>query len=244
MMGRGASGPRWAWSPTRQQPRPLQRRGEQGGAVEARITPDGPRLWRLEESRFHNRRFSPTLRTRPGPRKRCVRRPQRASAMFTQPAPRVSILLADAAQWEVMRHTAEILDQFGVAYESYVVQWNEILALAKYLSDAQSRGTAVVIAGSSGGVALAALCAAYTLLPVLGVPLAGPHLAGIDALLATVQAPPLNPVATLALGKAGAVNAALLAVAILANAQPNLRAQLEAYRAELAAKVLSQTLPP
>ncbi len=152
--------------------------------------------------------------------------------------------MADAAQWEVMRHTAETLDRFGVTHESYVVQGHEVRGLAEYLGDAESRGTAVVIAGSSGGAVLAALCAAHTLLPVLGVPLAGPHLAGIDSLLATVQAPPRVPVATLALGKAGAVNAALLAVAILANAQPDLRAQLEAYRAELAAKVLNQTLPP
>ncbi|MCL6503374.1 MAG: AIR carboxylase family protein [Pirellulales bacterium] len=161
----------------------------------------------------------------------------------TPPSPRVLLLLTDQADGEVMRHAAEMLERFGVPYEQRVAALHAPSALAELLQDAESRGTAVIIAGSRGGVSLAAACAAHSLLPVLGVPLPGPNLAGLDALLATVQAPAQLPVATLALGKAGAANAALLAVAILANSRPELRAQLEGYRAELAAKVLGETLP-
>lgn len=171
-------------------------------------------------------------------------RPTLAASTTMVDVAKVSIVMAGAAEWEILRHAAETLDSFGVPYETHVAPPHQAAALVAYLKDAESRGAAVVIAASSGGTSLAALCSAHTLLPVLGVPLPGPHLAGFDSLLATVQAPPHVPVATLALGKAGATNAALLAVAILANFQPQLRVQLETYRAELAAKVLDETLPP
>jgi 5-(carboxyamino)imidazole ribonucleotide mutase len=114
---------------------------------------------------------------------------------------------------------------------------------SSYVSQAESRGVEVVIAAAGGAAHLAGVCAAHTLLPVLGVPMESASLKGLDSLLSTVQMPAGIPVGTLAIGPAGARNAALLAVAILANKRPDLREKLRHYRVEMSVKVLSETLP-
>ena len=142
-----------------------------------------------------------------------------------------------------MRHTAEVLDQFGVPNESRVASAHRSPELALRLaSEAEERGVEVVIAAAGGAAHLAGVVAAHTLLPVLGVPMETKALKGLDSLLSTVQMPAGIPVGTLAIGGAGARNAALLAVAILAAKRPELRDKLRRYRAEQAEKIAAETL--
>jgi 5-(carboxyamino)imidazole ribonucleotide mutase len=143
-----------------------------------------------------------------------------------------------------MRHTDETLTRFDVVHECRVISAHRTpAALTEFIADAERRGTEVIIAGAGGAAHLAGVAAAHTLLPVLGVPIDSSSLKGLDALLATVQMPGGIPVGTLAVGKAGAINAALLAVAILAGQRPELREKLRHFRAEQAKKVLSEKLP-
>lgn len=142
-----------------------------------------------------------------------------------------------------MRHCCEMLDRFGVAREAKVLSAHRTPGpTAEYVAGAESRGIEVVIAAAGGAAHLAGVVAAHTILPVLGVPMEGWSLNGLDALLATVQMPGGIPVGTLAIGKAGAVNAALLAVAILARSRPDLAGKLRDYRKEMAEKVLKEEL--
>jgi len=151
--------------------------------------------------------------------------------------------MGSKSDWETMRHCCEMLDRFGVAREAKVLSAHRTPGpTAEYVAGAEGRGIEVVIAAAGGAAHLAGVVAAHTILPVLGVPMEGWSLNGLDALLATVQMPGGIPVGTLAIGKAGAVNAALLAVAILARSRPDLAEKLRRYRKEMAEKVLKEEL--
>ena len=153
-----------------------------------------------------------------------------------EPAPLVGIIMGSKSDWDTMRHAAEILERFGVPHESKVVSAHRTPKLAaEYASSAESRGLQVIIAGAGGAAHLAGVVAAYTVAPVIGVPMQSAALNGLDSLLSIVQMPKGVPVATVAIGVSGAANAGLLAVAILATSRPDLRAKLQAYRDEMAA---------
>jgi 5-(carboxyamino)imidazole ribonucleotide mutase len=153
-------------------------------------------------------------------------------------APLVGIIMGSKSDWETMRHAAEILTRFEVPHESRVVSAHRTPSLmAEYASAAAGRGLAVIIAGAGGAAHLPGMVASHTILPVIGVPVQSAALGGLDSLLSIVQMPKGVPVATVAIGAAGAANAGLLAVAILASARPELRAKLQAYRDDIAADV-------
>ncbi len=157
--------------------------------------------------------------------------------------PLVNILMGSKSDWSTMQHTRDMLDQFGIANECRVLSAHRTPAeTTDYVSGAEERGVEVIIAAAGGAAHLAGVCAAHTVLPVLGVPMTGWATDGMDALLATVQMPRGIPVGTLAIGKAGAVNAALLAIAILANNRPELRQQIKDYRQSQAAAILAESL--
>ena len=158
--------------------------------------------------------------------------------------PLVGIVMGSKSDWETMKHASDTLARFGVAHECRVLSAHRTpAATTAYVASAEPRGIEVMIAAAGGAAHLAGVVAAHTLLPVLGVPMESASLKGLDSLLSTVQMPGGIPVGTLAIGKAGATNAALLAVAILANSRPELRAQLRAFRDEQTAKVLAEKLP-
>ena len=158
--------------------------------------------------------------------------------------PLVAVIMGSKSDWEVMRQADETLTKFEVPHECRVLSAHRTPAqTAEYISQAESRGVEVVIAAAGGAAHLAGVCAAHTLLPVLGVPMESAALKGMDSLLSTVQMPAGIPVGTLAIGPAGARNAALLAVAILANSRPELREKLRQFRTEQTDKVLRETLP-
>ena len=158
--------------------------------------------------------------------------------------PLVGVIMGSKSDWETMRHAADTLAGFAVPHESRVLSAHRTPELAaEYARTAEERGLEVIIAGAGGAAHLAGVVAAYTLLPVLGVPMESPALKGMDSLLSMVQMPGGIPVGTLAIGKAGATNSALLAVAILANKRPELREALRRFREEQARKVRQDTLP-
>src|SRR2546423_15057255 len=158
--------------------------------------------------------------------------------------PLVAVIMGSKTDWEAMRAASDTLKEFGVEHESRVLSAHRTPELAaEFASNAESRGIEVIIAGAGGAAHLAGVTAAYTVLPVLGVPMESASLKGMDSLLSTVQMPGGIPVGTLAIGKRGAKNAALLAIAILANHRPELRERLRQFRAEQTQKVLSETLP-
>jgi 5-(carboxyamino)imidazole ribonucleotide mutase len=146
--------------------------------------------------------------------------------------PEVGIIMGSASDWETMRHAAETLEQLGVAHETKIVSAHRTpKRLVAYAEAARGRGLKVVIAGAGGAAHLPGMVAAMTPLPVLGVPVESKALSGLDSLLSIVQMPAGIPVGTLAIGKAGAVNAALLAAAILATGNPPLAERLDRWRA-------------
>ena len=156
--------------------------------------------------------------------------------------PLVNILMGSKSDWEVMKNASDTLNQFGVAHECRVLSAHRTpKETAEYVSGAEGRGVEVVIAAAGGAAHLAGVCAAHTVLPVLGVPMES-KLLGLDSLLSTAQMPGGIPVGTLAVGKAGAVNAGLLAVAILGLGRPDLREKLKKFRSEQAAKILQEKL--
>ncbi len=175
------------------------------------------------------------------PPKRAPKTPRPEPA--APPKPLVGVIMGSKSDWDTMRHAAEILRDFDVPHECRVVsahrtpQW-----MAEYASTAESRGLRVIIAGAGGAAHLPGMVASQTLVPVLGVPVESKALSGMDSLLSIVQMPGGIPVGTLAIGRAGATNAGLLAVAILANHDPALREKLRTYREDLAAKVKKATL--
>jgi 5-(carboxyamino)imidazole ribonucleotide mutase len=156
----------------------------------------------------------------------------------------VAIIMGSKSDWEVMRQADEVLANFGVPHECRVLSAHRTPAqTAEYVNQAESRGIEVIVAAAGGAAHLAGVCAAHTLLPVLGVPMESAALKGLDSLLSTVQMPAGIPVGTLAIGAPGARNAALLAVAILANSRPELREKLRQFRTSQSEKVLRETLP-
>jgi 5-(carboxyamino)imidazole ribonucleotide mutase len=163
--------------------------------------------------------------------------------MSDEPKPLVAVIMGSRSDWETMRHADETLARFGIPRECAVVSAHRTPAhMAEYASSAEGRGIEVIIAGAGGAAHLPGMVAAHTLLPVLGVPVESRALKGLDSLLSIVQMPGGVPVATLAIGKAGATNAALLAVAILARAHAPLREKLRQFREEQTRKVLQDKL--
>jgi 5-(carboxyamino)imidazole ribonucleotide mutase len=156
--------------------------------------------------------------------------------------PLVNILMGSKSDWEVMKNASDTLAQFGVAHECRVLSAHRTpKETTDYVSGAEDRGVEVVIAAAGGAAHLAGVCAAHTVLPVLGVPMES-KLLGLDSLLSIAQMPGGIPVGTLAVGKAGAVNAALLAIAILGLKDPKLREKIKQYRADQAGKILKEKL--
>jgi 5-(carboxyamino)imidazole ribonucleotide mutase len=158
--------------------------------------------------------------------------------------PLVAVVMGSKSDWETMRHADSVLTEFGVPHLCRVMSAHRTPELASQFScAAEQEGLEVIIAAAGGAAHLAGVLAAYTLVPVLGVPMESNSLKGLDSLLSTVQMPAGIPVGTLAIGQPGARNAALLAVAILANTRPELREKLRAFRAKQKEKVAAETLP-
>ncbi len=152
--------------------------------------------------------------------------------------------MGSTSDWETMRHASETLERFGVAHEKRVVSAHRTPDLmASYAKEAEERGLELIVAGAGGAAHLPGMVAAHTTLPVLGVPVESRALSGEDSLLSIVQMPAGVPVGTLAIGRAGATNAALLAIAILANSRPELRKKLHEFREEQRNRVLESELP-
>ncbi|HMB29043.1 MAG TPA: 5-(carboxyamino)imidazole ribonucleotide mutase [Blastocatellia bacterium] len=163
--------------------------------------------------------------------------------MGIQEKPLVAVIMGSRSDWETMRHADEILTRFDVPHERRIISAHRTPGLmAEFAAAAESRGVEVIIAGAGGAAHLPGMVAAQTLIPVLGVPVESHALKGMDSLLSIAQMPGGIPVGTLAIGKAGAINAALLAVAILANSRPELREKLRKFREEQTAKVMNDTL--
>jgi 5-(carboxyamino)imidazole ribonucleotide mutase len=158
--------------------------------------------------------------------------------------PLVAVIMGSNSDWETMKHASDILTEFGIAHENKVISAHRTPALmTEFISSAEKRGLEAIIAGAGGAAHLAGVAAAQTLIPVLGVPIESQSLKGLDSLLSIVQMPGGIPVGTLAIGKAGAKNAALLAIAMLANSRPDLREKLRDFRKKQTEQVLKQTLP-
>ena len=159
-------------------------------------------------------------------------------------SPLVSIVMGSQSDWETMQHASSTLKDFAVDHECLIVSAHRTPAwLGVFANAAEGRGIEVIIAGAGGAAHLPGMTAAQTLIPVLGVPVESAALKGMDSLLSIVQMPGGVPVGTMAIGKAGAINAALLAVAILANSRPELRDKLRQFRANQTAAVRQQKLP-
>ncbi len=152
--------------------------------------------------------------------------------------------MGSSSDWETMKHTVEVLEQFGVEHEHHIVSAHRTpVWMAEFATAAESRGVEVIVAGAGGAAHLPGMVAAHTILPVLGVPVQSAALQGLDSLLSIVQMPGGVPVGTLAIGKAGATNAGILAVSILANSRPDLRVKLRQFRTEQTHKVQRERLP-
>jgi 5-(carboxyamino)imidazole ribonucleotide mutase len=157
----------------------------------------------------------------------------------------VGVVMGSSSDWDTMQHAVQILEQFGVAFEARVVSAHRMPDdMFAYAEAATARGLTAIIAGAGGAAHLPGMLAAKTPVPVLGVPVASKHLQGVDSLHSIVQMPKGVPVATFAIGAAGAANAALFAVAMLANGNPALREQLNAFRAAQTEVARAMTLPP
>jgi 5-(carboxyamino)imidazole ribonucleotide mutase len=171
--------------------------------------------------------------------------PQRIFMARSKDAPRVGILMGSDSDWDIMQHAADQLAAFDIPYEAKVLSAHRLPDdTFAYAESAASRGLACIIAGAGGAAHLAGILAAKTMLPVLGVPIPSKYLRGEDSLLSTVQMPKGIPVATFAIGEAGAANAALFVVAMLALDEPKLGKKLAVFRANQSAAVRAKTLPP
>jgi 5-(carboxyamino)imidazole ribonucleotide mutase len=160
-------------------------------------------------------------------------------------SPVIGIIMGSTSDWPTLEHAARTLEEFGVAWEAQVVSAHRTpQKLYDYAHAAAGRGLKAIIAGAGGAAHLPGMCAAMTPLPVLGVPVESKALKGIDSLLSIVQMPGGIPTATFAIGKPGAINAALFAVAQLATTQPELAEKLNAFRAKQTQSVLAADLPP
>lgn len=162
------------------------------------------------------------------------------SNQATAIAPLVGIIMGSSSDWPTMQHAAQVLEDFGIAYERRVVSAHRTPELLyDYAKTAESRGLQAIIAGAGGAAHLPGMTASMTLVPVLGVPVQSKALSGLDSLYSIVQMPGGIPVATFAIGNAGATNAALFAIAMLARSNPELAAKLQAFRDKQAAKVIA-----
>ena len=151
--------------------------------------------------------------------------------------------MGSSSDWETMKHTSDVLDKFAIVFEKHIVSAHRTpVWMAEFAGEAEARGIEVIIAGAGGAAHLPGMVAAHTVLPVLGVPVQSAALQGLDSLLSIVQMPGGVPVGTLAIGKAGATNAGLLAVSILANSRPDLRQRLRDFRTEQTEKVRQERL--
>lgn len=158
--------------------------------------------------------------------------------------PRVAVIMGSSSDWDTLTHAVEVLERFDVPYERQIVSAHRTPSwMAEFATGAEGRGIEVIIAGAGGAAHLPGMVAAHTVLPVIGVPVQSTALQGLDSLLSIVQMPGGVPVATVAIGKAGAVNAALFAIAILANSRPGLRAALKTFRDEQTRRVREERLP-
>ena len=156
----------------------------------------------------------------------------------------VGVVMGSSSDWDTMQHAVAILQQFGIAFEAQVVSAHRMPDdMFRFAEAAADRGLKAIIAGAGGAAHLPGMIAAKTTVPVLGVPVASRHLQGVDSLHSIVQMPKGVPVATFAIGNAGAANAALFAVALLANEDPALRAKLDAFRVEQTEAARNMTLP-
>jgi 5-(carboxyamino)imidazole ribonucleotide mutase len=163
--------------------------------------------------------------------------------MKTHENPLVAVIMGSKSDWETMQKSSEMLERFCVAHECKIVSAHRTPDLLfEFAKSAESRGIEVIIAGAGGAAHLPGMCASQTVLPVLGVPVEGKALKGMDSLLSIAQMPAGVPVGTLAIGQAGATNAALLAVSILANSRPELREKLREFRQEQTETVLKSEL--
>ena len=159
--------------------------------------------------------------------------------------PLVGVVMGSSSDWATMRHASELLTEFGIVHETRVVSAHRTPdAMYDYARSARERGVRCIIAGAGGAAHLPGMLAASTTVPVLGVPVPSRHLQGLDSLYSIVQMPKGVPVATFAIGDAGAANAALFAVAMFADGDAALSARLDAYRASLREQVAAMTLPP
>jgi 5-(carboxyamino)imidazole ribonucleotide mutase len=166
------------------------------------------------------------------------------SVNHSEQSPLVAVVMGSSSDWETMRHAVEMLERFQVPHERHIVSAHRTPAwLAQFAMGAEGRGVEVIIAGAGGAAHLPGMVAAQTVLPVLGVPVQSAALQGLDSLLSIVQMPGGVPVGTLAIGKAGATNAALLAVAILSNSRKDLRERLRTFRETQTQTVLQERLP-
>ena len=157
----------------------------------------------------------------------------------------IGVVMGSSSDWETMQHAVQILQQFGIAHEARVVSAHRMPDdMFAYAEAAAGRGLKAIIAGAGGAAHLPGMLAAKTAVPVLGVPVASRHLQGVDSLHSIVQMPKGIPVATFAIGTAGAANAALFAVALLANENPRLRTQLDTFRAQQTEAARAMVLPP
>jgi 5-(carboxyamino)imidazole ribonucleotide mutase len=155
--------------------------------------------------------------------------------------PLVGIIMGSTSDWETMKQASDMLTRFDIPHESRVMSAHRSPALTtEYASGAVARGLQVIIAGAGGAAHLAGVVAAHTVIPVIGVPMTS-ALNGLDSLLSTAQMPKGVPVATVAIGPAGAANAGLLAVAIIATARPDLRGKLQAFRTEMAEQIARES---
>ena len=156
----------------------------------------------------------------------------------------VAVIMGSSSDWETMKHAIEMLERFEVPHERHIVSAHRTpMWLAEFAHAAEGRGVEVIIAGAGGAAHLPGMVAAQTVLPVLGVPVQSAALQGLDSLLSIVQMPGGVPVGTLAIGKPGATNAALLTIAILSNSRPELRDKLRAFRETQTQAVLQERLP-
>ncbi len=163
--------------------------------------------------------------------------------MRSSDKPLVAIVMGSKSDWETMQHTRDTLAQFGIGCDCRVLSAHRTPdEAAEFFSGAEQRGLEIIVAAAGGAAHLAGVAAAHTVLPVIGVPMKGWALDGLDSLLSTVQMPRGVPVATVAIGNAGAVNAGLLAVSMLALSRPDLREKLRRYRRDQTEQILRETL--
>ncbi|MPY87314.1 MAG: 5-(carboxyamino)imidazole ribonucleotide mutase [Luteitalea sp.] len=162
---------------------------------------------------------------------------------MTAPVPLVGVIMGSRSDWETLHHTAEVLEQFGVTHECRVVSAHRSPDwMREYAASAEERGLEVIVAGAAGAAHLPGMVASYTLVPVIGVPVQSRTLSGLDSLLSIVQMPAGVPVATMAIGVAGATNAGLLAAAMVGVRRPELRDKIRRYRDQRAQRVREERL--